>query len=57
MNKQQCVIPNLDPFHPDVLPFIRNWDHHVCNLGYHGNVMDGKLFLNMKNVQKAGFII
>ena len=52
---QKCVIPNLDPFHPNIRQYIQNAPFEKCGIKQNGKVKDGKLFLSLKNVQRAGF--
>lgn len=54
--QQRCKVPDLDPFHADAQPFISyKWRGVTCDIKQKGYVRDGKLFLNLKRVQRAGY--
>lgn len=52
---QNCVIPDLDPFHPNVRPYISYRWRQRCGIKQNGKVEDGKLILKLKHVERAGF--
>ena len=48
-DNQKCKVPNLNPFHPDVQPFIKyDYVGRNCTLAQRGRVLDGVLHLNLK---------
>jgi len=53
---QQCVLPKLDPFHPDIRPHISYEWKNKCNLKRQAKILEGgRLHLKLENVQRAGF--
>ena len=52
---QQCKIPQLDPFHEEVLPWAGHRKSPSCNTTTYSTVADGVLHLKLDGVQWAAF--
>ena len=50
---QKCKIPELNPFHPDVIPHLRESTVKPCAIKKYGELQHGILHLKLKNVQKV----
>ena len=46
-------VPQLNPYHPEVLPFIGNSDVKPCDIKQYGEVDGDVLHLKIKNVQSV----
>ena len=55
MQLQKCIIPKLDPFHPDVKPFYKKGGKKNCTIKRVGRIVDGRLKAVLTGVEKAGF--
>ena len=56
--QQRCIVPQLNPFNPEALPFIRyNYVGQKCPIHQVGKLKEGGvLMVNLTNVQAAGYM-
>ena len=56
--QQNCIVPQLDPYNPEALPFIKyDYVGQKCSIHQIGQMRDGGILsVNLKNVQAAGYM-